>query len=79
MKKIELFPKFYGKEERKDRTVKMKKAVKELLNSDLLSEKVKEKVKTVICDMDIMGDTYSRNYEIKKLNSLIECFNSLKQ
>lgn len=79
MKKIELLPKFYSNAERNERTKEMKKAVNELLASDLLTEKVKDKVKAVICNMAIMGDTYSRNYEIKKLNSLIEYFNTLER
>lgn len=75
MKKIELLPKWYAKEERKDRTKKMKKAVNELLKSELLPEKAIEELKNVTCDMDLIRDTYSRNYEIKIVNKWIDFLN----
>lgn len=75
MEKIELFPKWYAKEERKDRTQKMKKAVSELLKSELLPAKAKEELKNVTCNMDLVRDTYSRNYEIKIVNKWIDFFN----
>lgn len=77
MKKIDLLPKFYDNSERDERTKAMKAAAKELLNSDLMPENVKEKVRSVTCDMRIVGDTYSRNYEIKNMNSLITYYNSM--
>lgn len=79
MKKIELLPKFYSNAERNERTAEMKKAIDELLTSDLLSDRVKEKVKEVIYNMAIIADTYSRNYEIKKLNNLIDYFNRIEK
>ena len=79
MERIELLPKWYGKEERKDRTRKMKKAIRNLLASDLLPEKAKDKLKAVTCDMDCIADTYSRNYEIKIVNTYIDLFNALQK
>lgn len=76
MKKIELFPKWYAKEERKDRTAKMKKAVSELLKSELLPEKAIAELSEVTCDMELFADTYSRNYEIKLVNKWIDFLNS---
>lgn len=79
MKKIELLPKFYSNAERNERAAEMKKAIDELLSSDLLSDRVKEKVKEVIYNMAIIAGTYSRNYEIKKLNNLIDYFNRIEK
>ena len=79
MTKIELLPKWYAKEERKDRTEKMKKAVKDLLNSNLLPDMAIEELKRVTCNMDLFVDTYSRNYEIKIVNKWIDFYNSLKK
>lgn len=79
MEKIKLFPKFYSNEEKMERTIQMKKAVQELLRSEVLPDRAKEHVRTVICNMTLMGDTYSRNYEIKKLNSFIDAFNALSK
>lgn len=75
MTKIELLPKWYAKEERKDRTEKMKKTVRELLKSELLPEKAKEELKDLTCNMDLIADTYSRNYEIKIVNKWIDFLN----
>ena len=77
MERIELLPKWYGKEEKNDRTNKMKKTVKELLSSDILPEKAKEKIKNIECNMYMIADTYSRNYEIKALNTYIDWYNTL--
>lgn len=77
MKKIDLLPKFYSNSERDERTKAMKAAAKEMLNSDLMPENVKEKVRSVTCDMRIVGDTYSRNYEIKNMNNIIAYYNSM--
>ena len=79
MKRIELLPKWYEKEDKKDRTNKMTSAKKELLASDLLPEKAKEKVQQITCDMYLIADTYSRNYEIKMMNTYIDLFNSLSK
>ena len=79
MKRIELLPKWYGKEERKDRTNKMNAAKEELISSELLPIKAKEKVKTITCNMDMIADTYSRNYEIKAMNTYIDLCNALSR
>ena len=75
MEKIELLPKWYAKQERKDRTQKMKKAVNELLKSKLLPEKATEELRELTCNMDLIADTYSRNYEIKIVNKWIDFLN----
>lgn len=70
MKAIELLPKFYDRKDIKAKNVEMQSAITELLKSGLLSEKEAEELQ--IFDITICADSYSRNYEIRRVNELIE-------
>lgn len=68
MKKIELLPKFYNKNEIKNRQKEL-----ELLRSELVATgKLTNKEIEELNDMNLVlcGDAYSRNYEIKRINEL---------
>lgn len=70
MKAIELLPKFYDRKDIKAKNAEMQSAITELLKSGLLSKKETEEVQ--IFDITICADSYSRNYEIRRVNELIE-------
>ena len=70
MKTIELLPKFYERKDIKAKNIEMQSAITELLKSGLLSEKETKELQ--IFDITICADSYSRNYEIRRVNELIE-------
>lgn len=78
MKTIELLPRWYSNEEKKAKTKECLKAKKELINSGLLNDKQVKELNTYTFDMSLIGDTYSRNYEIKILNKYINFVNRIK-
>lgn len=78
MKNIELFPKWYSNEEKRAKTKECQKVKKELINSGLLNDKQVKDLNSYTFDMSLIGDTYSRNYEIKILNKYINFINRMK-
>lgn len=80
MKAIELLPKYYDRKDVKTKNVEMQSAITELLKSGLLSEKETKELQ--IFDITICADSYSRNYEIRRVNELIkfvECRKDIKK
>ena len=70
MKTIELLPKFYERKDIKAKNVEMQSAITELLKSGLLSESEAEEIKEF--NLTNCADAYSRNYEIRRVNELID-------
>ena len=72
MTKVELLPKWYGKEERVARSKALKAVATELIATGKMTAKEEEFLKEEAMNFMIIGDTFSRNYVIKQVNQLID-------
>lgn len=70
MEKIEYLPKFYNRLEIKEKQKKLVALREELIATGKLTEKELETIKGF--DVTMCADTYSRNYELNKINELVD-------
>jgi hypothetical protein len=76
---IKLLPKFYSNEEKRAKTKECEAARKDLITSGVLFKEMVNSLNSLELNMFRIADTYSRNYEIKKLNVYIEIANTLSK
>lgn len=70
MTKIEYLPKFYDRAEVKERQKKLVALRKELIATGKLTRNEVETLNDL--DITLCADTYSRNYELHKVNDLVD-------
>ena len=69
MNKIDYLPKFYDKSEVKSRQKQLVALRKELIATNKLTQKEVEMLNDL--NIELCADTFSRNYELHKINDLI--------
>ena len=70
MNKIEYLPKFYNSSETKEKQKELDELRKELISTGKLTQKEIEMIQDF--DITLCADTYSRNYELHKINDLVD-------
>ena len=70
MKKIDYLPKFYSRSETRAKQKELVELRKELIATGKLTSKEIEMIQDF--DITICADTYSRNYELHKINDLVD-------
>lgn len=72
IKKVEYLPKFYSREESKEKGRELAKAAQEAIDSGRLSEKDIARIKDELTSYTLAGDAYTRNCCIRYINAYIE-------
>lgn len=70
MNKIEYLPKFYDRSEVKSRQKQLVELRKELIATGKLTQNEIEMLQDL--NITLCADTYSRNYELHKINDLVD-------
>lgn len=76
IKQLEYLPKFYSREEIKQKHKEIKNKIEELVASGKLFQREEEKLKTYEEEFPLSGDAYTRNYIIREINKIISYVNS---
>ena len=76
IKQLEYLPKFYSREETKQKHKEIKNKIEELVASEKLFQREEEKLKTYDEEFSLSGDAYTRNYIIREINKIISYVNS---
>lgn len=76
IKQLEYLPKFYSREETRQKHKEIKNKIDELVASGKLFQREEEKLKTYDEEFPLSGDAYTRNYIIREINKIISYVNS---